>query len=96
MTFSPSFEFIAALRRLLRTPAFSLAVIALLAVSIGGAAAIATAGYSLFAQPLPYHQPERLVTLGIFSKRLGSDLGLSSALVDELNASGDFGPHRDH
>ncbi len=91
MTFSPAFELIAALRRLLRTPAFSLSVIVLLAVSIGGAAAIATAGYSLFAQPLPYHQPERLVTLGIFSKRFGSDMGLSAALVDELNASGDFG-----
>jgi len=91
MTFSPAFEFIAALRRLLRTPAFSLGVIALLAVSIGGAAAVATAGYSLFAQPLPYQQPERLVTLGIFSKRFGSDMGLSAALVDELNASGDFG-----
>ena len=91
MTFSPAFEFIAALRRLLRTPAFSLGVIALLAVSIGGAAAVATAGYSLFAQPLPYLQPERLVTLGIFSKRFGSDMGLSAALVDELNASGDFG-----
>jgi putative ABC transport system permease protein len=91
VTFSPSFEFIAALRRLLRTPAFSLAVIALLAVSISGAAAIATAGYSLFAQPLPYHQPERLVSLGIFSKRIGSDLGLSSALVNELNTTEDFG-----
>ena len=91
MTFSPAFEFIAALRRLLRTPAFSLGVVALLAVSIGGAAAVATAGYSLFAQPLPYQQPERLVTLGIFSKRFGSDMGLSAALVDELNASGDFG-----
>jgi len=91
VTCSPSVEFIAALRRLLRTPAFSFAVIALLAVSIGGAAAIATAGYSLFAQPLPYHQPERLVTLGIFSKRIGSGLGLSAALVYELNASGDLG-----
>ena len=91
MTFSPTVEFLAALRRLVRTPAFSLSVIALLAVSIGGAAAVATAGYSLFAQPLPYQQPDRLVTLGIFSKRFGADLGLSAALVNELNASEDFG-----
>ena len=91
MTFSPAFEFIAALRRLVRTPAFSLGVIALLAVSIGGAAAVAMAGYSLYAQPLPYHQPERLVTLGIFSKRLGANLGLSSAQVNELNTTEDFG-----
>ncbi|MCA1780265.1 MAG: ABC transporter permease, partial [Xanthomonadaceae bacterium] len=91
MTFSFAVEFRAALRRVLRTPAFSLGVIALLAVSIGGVAAIATAGYSLFAQPLPYHQPERLVTLRIFSKRFGADLGLSAALVNELNVSGEFG-----
>ena len=91
MTFSASVEFLAALRRLVRTPAFSLGVIALLAVSIGGAAAVATAGYSLFAQPLPYQQPDRLVTLGIFSKRFGADLGLSAALVNELNTSEDFG-----
>jgi len=91
MTFSPTVEFLAALRRLLRAPGFSLGVIALLAVSIGGTAAVATAGYSLFAQPLPYQQPERLVTLGIFSKRFGSDMGLSAALVEELNSSGDFG-----
>lgn len=91
MNFSPAVEFFTAIRRLRRTPGFSLGVIALLAVSIGGVAAVATAGYSLFAQPLPYHQPDRLVMLGVYSKRFGLDMGMSAGLASELNASGDFG-----
>jgi len=91
LAFSPAAETIAAWRRLVRTPGFSLGVIALLAVSIGTMAAIATAGFSLFAQPLPYHQPDRLVTLSVFSNRFGAHMGLSAALVDELNSSGEFG-----
>jgi len=91
MTFSPSIEFFTAIRRLVRTPGFSLGVIALLAVSIGGVAAVATAGYSLFAQPLPYHQPDRLVMLGVYSRRFGLDMGISAALASELNDSGEFG-----
>jgi len=91
MNFSWSMEVRRELRRLRRTPGFSLGVIALLAISIGGAAAVATAGYSLFAQPLPYHQPERLVTLGVFSKRFSAHMGLSPALVNELNESEAFG-----
>ncbi len=91
MTFSPAVEFFAALRRLLRTPAFSLGVIALLAVSIGGAAAVATAGYSLFLRPLPYQQPEQLVSLSVFSKSFGVRMGLSPALVNDLVSSSEFG-----
>jgi len=91
MKFNPATETSHAFRRLRRTPGFSLGVIALLAISIGGAAAVATAGYSLFAQPLPYHQPERLVTLSVFSKRFSAHMGLSPALVNELNESEAFG-----
>ncbi len=91
MTFSPAVEFRAALRRVLRTPAFSLGVIALLSVSIGGVTAVATAGYSLFAQPLPYQQPDRLVTLNVFAKRFDIHMGISAALVNDLNVSGEFG-----
>jgi len=91
MKFNPATETSHAFRRLRRTPGFSLSVIALLAISIGGAAAVVTAGYSLFAQPLPYHQPDRLVTLGVFSKRFGADMGISPALVEELNDSEAFG-----
>lgn len=91
MTFDPGIEWSAALRRLLRAPVFSLSVVALLAISIGGVAAIATAAYSLFAQPLPYHQAERLVTIGVFVRRFGMHMGMSPALIEELNTMDDFG-----
>ena len=74
MMFSPAMEMLAALRRLVRALNFSLGVIVLLATSIGGVAAVATACYSLFSQPLPYQQPDRLVMLDIFSKRFGADM----------------------
>lgn len=92
MTFKPAVEFLTALRRLMRAPGFSLGVVALLAVSIGGVAAVATAGYSLFAKPLPFQEADRLVTLSVFAHRFGMHLGLSPAMVEELNASDDLGP----
>ena len=63
MNFSLSMELQRAWRRLVRAPGFSLSVIVLIAVSIGGVAAVATAGWSLFARPLPYSQADRLVTI---------------------------------
>jgi len=54
MSFSMVMELQRAWRRLFRAPGFSLSVIVLFALSVGGAAAIATAGWSLFARPLPY------------------------------------------
>jgi hypothetical protein len=54
-----------AFRRLLRAPAFSLSVVALLAIGTGGTAAVGTAAYDLLARPLPYAQPDELVGLGV-------------------------------
>ncbi|MEE4329676.1 MAG: ABC transporter permease [Wenzhouxiangella sp.] len=91
MTHRLTVEFPAAVRRLLRTPAFCLGVVALLAVTIGGVAAVATAGYSLFAKPLPFAQSERLVTVSVFAGRFGMYMGISAALVHELDSTGEFG-----
>jgi hypothetical protein len=48
-----------AFRRLLRAPAFLLSVVALLAIGIGGTAAVGTAAYDLLARPLPYASRRR-------------------------------------
>lgn len=91
MNLSISLEFARAWRRLVRAPGFSLSVVVLIAFSIGGVAAVATAGWSLFARPLPYPQAEQLVTLSAWSNRFNLHMGLSEALVEELNDAGDFG-----
>ena len=91
MNFSLSMELQRAWRRLVRAPGFSLSVIVLIAVSIGGVAAVATAGWSLFARPLPYSQADRLVTISGWYKRGDSHAGLSAALVDVLNRERKFG-----
>lgn len=91
MNLSLSLELTRARRRLLRSPGFSLSVIVLVALSIGGVAAVATAGWSLFARPLPYPQAEQLVTLSAWSHRFNMHMGLSGALVEELNEDGEFG-----
>ncbi|MEX2500332.1 MAG: ABC transporter permease [Wenzhouxiangellaceae bacterium] len=91
MNFSLSMELQRAWRRLLRAPGFSLSVILLIAFSIGGVAAVATAGWSLFARPLPYQEADQLVTISGWYKRGDSHAGLSAALVDALNREQGFG-----
>jgi len=91
MNFSISMELQRAWRRLLRAPAFSLSVIVLIAFSIGGVAAVATAGWSLFAKPLPYSQADQLVTVSVWRPGLEYHFGLSPALVAQLNREGRFG-----
>jgi predicted permease len=52
-----------AVRRLARTPIFTLAVVAVLALGIGANAAVFTALDQTVLRPLPFRQPERLVML---------------------------------
>jgi predicted permease len=52
-----------ALRRLSRTPAFTAAALAMLALGIGGASALFTVIDSVLLRPLPYPEPDRLVAL---------------------------------
>jgi len=64
-----------ALRTLRRSPAFAVATIATLALAIGATTAIYTAVNAVILRPLPYTQPDRLVTIGEdnadFNWRLG-------------------------
>jgi len=78
-------------RRLLSAPAFSVGVLVLMALSIGCVAAVATAGWSLFVQPLPYAQPDRLVNVSVTYRERGFRMGLSAALVERLNVEEAFG-----
>jgi len=52
-----------AVRRLLRSPAFTLATVLTLALAIGANASIFAVVYRVVLNPLPYHQSERLVAL---------------------------------
>ncbi|HEV2983162.1 MAG TPA: ABC transporter permease, partial [Vicinamibacterales bacterium] len=52
-----------ALRRLLRSPAFTLATVLTLALAIGANASIFAVVYRVVLNPLPYDQSERLVAL---------------------------------
>src|SRR6266850_8376648 len=52
-----------AARRLLRSPAFTLATVLTLALAIGANASIFAVVYRVVLNPLPYHQSERLVAL---------------------------------
>lgn len=52
-----------ATRRLLRAPTFSLAVVATLAVGIGGTTAVFAVVHGILVQPLPYPDADRLVSI---------------------------------
>ena len=56
------------LRMLMKSPAFTVAVIVLLGLGIGANAAIFTVASSLLLRPLPYSDPEQLVSLDVKSK----------------------------
>jgi predicted permease len=85
MNLSLSMELRRAFRRLLRAPGFSVSAVVLIALSVGGMAAVITAGWSLYLKPLPFAEPDRLVTISAYSSRFGMDMGFSAALAEELN-----------
>ncbi|HTM48318.1 MAG TPA: ADOP family duplicated permease [Bryobacteraceae bacterium] len=56
------------LRRLRRAPAFTLTALLTLGLGIGANASIFSAIYSLLLKPLPYREPEKLVSLSLISR----------------------------
>ncbi len=56
------------LRMLMKSPGFAAAVIVLLGLGIGANAAIFTVASALLLRPLPYSDPEQLVSLDVTSK----------------------------
>ncbi len=62
-----------ALRRLRKSPGFSLATVLTLALGIGANAAIFTLVYGIVINPLPYSEPDRIVNLWHAAPGLGAD-----------------------
>ncbi|MFL5579089.1 MAG: ADOP family duplicated permease [Gemmatimonadaceae bacterium] len=60
-----------AVRRLRRAPAFTAAVVATLALSLGAAAGIGALVYGVMFRPLPYAEPERLARVDLTTEGLG-------------------------
>lgn len=79
-----------ALRSLLRTPGFSLAVILTLALGIGANTAIFSFIRGILLKPLPYHDAHRIVVLKKNPHDFGSVMGAGSGLfaADFLDLQG--------
>lgn len=86
-----SSEVTRAWRRLLRAVGFSVSIVALIGVGVGGIAAVVTAAWSLYASPLPYQQSEQLGVVSVWLEGPASYRGFSEALVEELDGDGRFG-----
>ena len=75
------------LRRLLRTPGFSLLSVLLLGLAFGALACVASVVYGLLYKPLPYPDSDRLVTIESRILGIPFDVGLSTPLRDEIARS---------
>jgi putative ABC transport system permease protein len=77
-----------AARRLVREPAFTLIVVATLAIGIGAATTIFSVVYGVLLQPLPYRDADRVVTLWQWNQPKGIDEAPSPAnFLDWRDAS---------
>lgn len=79
-------EYSGAARRLARAPAFSVTVVALLAIGLAAMLTLMSAASVLLLQPLPYPEGDRLVEVRGHSRSMGFSLGFAPALLDTLAA----------
>ena len=82
-----------ALRSLLRAPAFTVTTIFILALAAGANAAILAIAYGVLLKPLPYHQPDRLVS--VWPQRFQSNADLQFTRergVEMFSAVGSIAP----
>jgi predicted permease len=84
----PSFR--QTLRRLAVERSFSLAIVSILAIGIGPAAAMLMLFYNVLLRPLDYREPERLGLVRFSMGQLVNHPGLSSAEGIELRGAGLF------
>ncbi len=77
------------LRALRRTPTFTVAALGTLALGIGATTVIFSVAWAIWLQPLPYRQPDRLVSLGD-AFRGGSGGTISVPEVDDYARTGVF------
>lgn len=75
-----------ALRRLARTPGFTLTVTGLLAVALAALLTLGSAAWSLLGRPLPYAHAERLVVVQGFAAQMQASIGFAPGLLADLAA----------
>jgi putative ABC transport system permease protein len=80
----PYLELTLALRRLRRTPGFSVATIVLLAIGLAGNLIVLSAIHALRWKPLPLPDSAQLVTARVRLTDFGFDVGLSAPVLDLL------------
>ena len=73
-----------ALRTLAARPLFTVSIIFLLAMGIGANTALFTVVNSVLFQPLPYHEPERLLAVSEANRRVGGELEASNMKAANL------------
>src|SRR4030088_1307123 len=81
-----------AIRSLYKRPAFSLVVILTLALGIGANTAIFSVVHAVLLSPLPFHEPEKLVTvLGPESSPIAAgdffDIGQHARSIEHVSAA---------
>ena len=74
-----------AVRRLLRSPGFSLGVVLVLGIAITGMVTVATAAYALFWSPLPFPRAEQLVQVSMHSRTMGFGVGFSPPMLADIS-----------
>ncbi len=85
-----------AFRGAIRNPGFTLAVVLILGVGIGATTAIFSAVDTVMLRPLPYPDPDRLVSAGysemrpLLYRRWGSELSSFSAIAASWNTPADL------
>lgn len=75
-----------ALRRLARAPGFALTAIVLLAFAFAANACVFSEVWCLLYKPLPFAQPEQLVSVGVHWTRENQDNPMSSATLQDVAA----------
>ncbi|HET9401206.1 MAG TPA: hypothetical protein VFO34_09655, partial [Candidatus Acidoferrales bacterium] len=77
-----------ALRSIVRRPAFSLGIIATLALVIGASTGIFSAIYGIMFRPLPYKDPDRLVFISESNHATGAEhLGVTTGAFPIIASS---------
>lgn len=71
-------------RRLRRSPAFAIFAIAMLGLGIGAATSVFTLAYTIWLKPLPYRDPDTLVTITSLERVTSLHAGLSNPEVQEV------------
>ena len=74
-------------RRLRRSPGFAALAVAMLGVGIGASASVFNLAYTIWLQPLPYRDADRLVTITNTESPAGLRTGLSNLELQDVRAN---------